>query len=383
MTIKACVPIALQVVIDDVGWWCGANDSERGGPYRTGIDRDHVPADYAAIVELGKRLGIRPQAALILCEWDRTNVLRTLPTTTWMGAAWDNRRWVGPWLEDAARIMRENPEHVELTVHGIGHEYWEHGSFTRAEWFDSEYHMRPESDVRARLELYVEIMRQNELGPLPSSIVPPAYKYRFRDPNGFASILSEHGIRYVTTVTPQMLARTNQTMESEWFGIDDDLLVVEWGASVAGRGAVLPWYVIGPELSEARDVEGPVLGLHWPNLLHEDPAQNSEVIDRWVDYLIRYKGRFDRMLAKNSTECATQLLYNWGTELVVDDRTVRCDFTRLDSLGYEGLDDEFVVRIDGTPRGSYASLRFAPDVSVTPIPDDPSGFSTFRVRREK
>ncbi len=384
MTINACIPIAVQVVIDDVGWWSGANDSERGGPYRTGIDRDHVPADYEAIVELGRRLGVRPQAALILCEWDRTNILRNLPTATWMGAAWDNRKWVGPWLEEAARIMGENSEYIELTLHGIGHEYWQDGAFTRAEWYDSEYRMRPESDVRARLELFAEIMRQNELGPLPTSMVPPAYKYRFRDPSGFASMMRENGIQSVTTVTPHMLKHTGQTMESPWFGIDAGLLIVEWGASVTGRGGTLPWYVIEPDLSETREVEGPTLGLHWPNLLHTDPARNSEVIDRWVAYLGGYRDRFDRMLARDSVQCHTQLLYQWGTDVRVDDeRTVHCDFTRLDQLGYQGLGDEFVLRVE-TPRTASRTLRFAADLSATPVGDGAAGgFASFRVRRRQ
>ena len=77
--VAAVIPMPLQVVIDDVGWWSGEDGSERQEPYRTGIDRRHVPADYRAIVELGRALGIRPQAATVLCEWDKDNILRTLP----------------------------------------------------------------------------------------------------------------------------------------------------------------------------------------------------------------------------------------------------------------------------------------------------------------
>jgi hypothetical protein len=33
--------------------------------------------------------------------------------------------WVGPWLEEAADIIRNNQIFFELTVHGVGHEYWE------------------------------------------------------------------------------------------------------------------------------------------------------------------------------------------------------------------------------------------------------------------
>ena len=74
--INAFVPMPIQVVIDDVGWWSGENGTKRQEPFRTGINRNHVPADYRAIVDLGVKLGVRPQAATILCEWDRKNILR-------------------------------------------------------------------------------------------------------------------------------------------------------------------------------------------------------------------------------------------------------------------------------------------------------------------
>ena len=126
--LQVFIPMPLQVVIDDVGWWSGEDGSERQEPFRTGINRNHVPADYQAIAELGRALGIRPQAALILCEWDKENILKHLPTSTWMGEAWDNSKWVGPWLEEAAEIIRNNQKNLEITIHGVGHEYWQGGS---------------------------------------------------------------------------------------------------------------------------------------------------------------------------------------------------------------------------------------------------------------
>ncbi len=125
--LKVYIPMPIQVVIDDVGWWSGEDGSRKQEPYRTGINRNHVPADYMAIADLGRLLGIRPQAAFILCEWDKENILREVPTSTWMGDKWNNSRNIGPWLDEAAEIIRGNREHFELTVHGIGHEYWENG----------------------------------------------------------------------------------------------------------------------------------------------------------------------------------------------------------------------------------------------------------------
>ena len=74
---SAIIPRPIQVVIDDVGWWSGRDGSDKDEPYRTGINRNHVVADYQAIIQLGRALGIRPQAAMVLCEWDRENILAT------------------------------------------------------------------------------------------------------------------------------------------------------------------------------------------------------------------------------------------------------------------------------------------------------------------
>lgn len=130
------IPLPIQMVIDDVGWWCGPSGVERQEPYRAGISRYHEPADYETIVHLARALGIRPQAAMVLCEWDTANILRKLPTSTWMGKNWDNStliKRIGPQLEEAAEILRNNSQHIEITVHGIGHEYWTSGKLTRAE----------------------------------------------------------------------------------------------------------------------------------------------------------------------------------------------------------------------------------------------------------
>jgi hypothetical protein len=106
--VSVVIPMPLQIVIDDVGWRSGKDGSKSQEPYRTGINRNHVPADYLAIVELGRKLNVRPQAAMILCEWDKENILRDLPSATWMGEKWDNSGWIGPWMEEAAEIIRNN-----------------------------------------------------------------------------------------------------------------------------------------------------------------------------------------------------------------------------------------------------------------------------------
>lgn len=54
--LSVTIPMPIQIVIDDVGWWSGEDGNKRQEPYRTGIGRNHVPADYRAIVDLGIKL---------------------------------------------------------------------------------------------------------------------------------------------------------------------------------------------------------------------------------------------------------------------------------------------------------------------------------------
>lgn len=380
MHLQANVPIAIQVVIDDVGWWSGTDDHDSGGPYRTGMPRNHTIEDYTAIIELGRRMSIRPQAAMILGEWDRTNLLRRVPTATWQAEAWDNRRWVGPWLDETAALLREHPEHVELTLHGLCHEYWENGNPTRAEWFDSKGRMRPESEVRAHLDAFAQIMEQNGLGPFPESFVPPAYRYRFQDEDGFSGILAEYGIRYVTTVFNRT-DPSHSRLVCPWFGFDGPLLAVEWGAVKGNEGrGLLPWYEANPTLTTARTMEGPVLGLHWPNLLHPDPERNGEVIDRWVAYLQQFELRPDRMLARNTTEGYAQLLYHQGTDVTTEQGAILFDFSRLDSWNRQLPTRSFTVKVVADRPPSLEAPDGSLNVAAQPV-RSACGCYTFEIER--
>lgn len=320
----AHVPMPLQIVIDDVGWWSGEDGHERGEPFRTGIQRNHCPADYRAIARLGRALGMRPQAATILCEWDRTNLLRRVPTSTWMGAGWDNTRWVGPWLEEAAGIISQQREHLELVLHGLGHEYWEGGSFTRAEWYDGRGVMRPREQVQAHLEAYAEILRQNQLGEFPRSFVPAAFRYCYGDgEHGLAALLRDWGIRFVST--PFAGARFRVSPPTSLMGLDQGVVTVD-----RGQEPRIPWHRID---AQPAPVPGPILGLHWPNILHPDPARNEEVVDRWAAALRRLGELPERLLAPDTETFAQQLALHLATSVRVDQgHTVHAEIGPLTQL---------------------------------------------------
>ena len=371
--LETAIPMPLQIVIDDVGWWSGENGHERGEPFRTGIERSHVPADYAALASLGKRLGMRPQAAIILCEWDRDNILRKLPSATWMGRDWDNRRWVGPWLDEAAGILADNRAHIELTLHGVGHEFWgPDGSMTRAEWHDAEGNMRPRDQVLAHLDYFQLLLDQNQLGPFPESFVPAAFRHCFgRGEAGLDAILRDAGVRHIST--PFHCMDRVREPRHELFGIDCGLMTVNRGSSFP------PWHELD---STPVAPAGPILGLHWPNVLHADPARNEEVVSRWGECLAAENAKLERWLAPDTAACWGQLRHwsdtrveprDGGLRLHLADAAARQVVVKLAgpaNLVFEAGRDSGVrleVRYDAASRLHTLVASYPPDARAVEI----------------
>jgi hypothetical protein len=344
------IPLPIQVVIDDVGWWSGEDGSSRQEPYRTGIMRDHVPADYRAIVELGTILGIRPQAAMVLCEWDKNNILRRLPSSTWMGEQWDNRKWVGPWLEQAADIINTNRNNIEITLHGLGHEYWIDGVFSRAEWATKDGIMRPEGQVEKHLDFYHEILNQNKLGDFPSSFVPTAFCHAFGKTQGskisIAELLKKRGINYINT--PFVSMANSKSVSNGYFDFDSGVITVDRGIDL------LDWNMIG--IKPEGSIRGPVCGLHWPNLLHSDPDRNSESVMEWVNLLKPYNENVETMLAAISEQFLVQLVHSGYTGVRIDENNIELDFVNTDSLPVSYFKDEFFIKLK-----SISKLKFQSD----------------------
>ncbi len=339
--IAAVLPKPIQVVIDDVGWWSGTDGSKQQEPYRTGIKRNHVPADYQAIVELGASLNIRPQAAMVLCEWDKDNILRKLPTSTWMGENWDNSKWVGPWMEEAAEIIRGNPRNFEFTMHGIGHEYWTGETFTRAEWADNSGVMRPRDQVELHLDYFGRLMDQNKLGDFPKSFVPTAFRHGFGPTEGhdvsLARILKGRGVNYINT--PFGIMKNVENVQHGCFGIDAGVMTVDRGHDLFN------WNIHGAEFDGEQVLQGATCGMHWPNLLHPDPARNSEIVQGWVNFLAPYNDKPDTMLAPNSVVFQRQLAHFVCTKFKHTGKSVELDFTETDTLPDEIGKKELTLKV--------------------------------------
>lgn len=343
------IPMPIQIVIDDVGWWSGEDGHERQEPYRTGINRNHVPADYQAIVDLGIKLGVRPQAATILCEWDRTNILRDVPTITWMCEKWDNSRWVGPWLDEAADIIRNNQNHYELTMHGVGHEYWHDENMTRAEWADSSGTMRPLDQVEIHLDYFEKLVHQNQLGSFPTSFVPTAFLHGFGLTGdhkiSMAEVVKKRGIDYINTPFNNMY--NAEGAQFGLFGIDSGVITVDRGEDL------LDWDVFGGK--PRGELTGPTCGLHWPNLLHEDPNRNSEIVDGWVKLLKPYNDKAETLLAKNSSSFRNQLVHHVCTKVQLRENEIDIDFLETNKLNDQLQNHQLIIKVESERKLTFSS----------------------------
>jgi hypothetical protein len=347
--LNVTIPMPIQIVIDDVGWWSGEDGNERQEPYRTGIRRNHVPADYQAIVDLGLKLGVRPQAATILCEWDRENILRNLPTSTWMREKWDNSKWVGAWLDEAADIIRNNQKHYELTLHGVGHEYWQDENMTRAEWADSSGQMRPLDQVELHLDYFEKLLDQNQLGPFPTFFVPTAFLHGFgltgEHKISMAGVIKKRGINYINTPFNNMY--NAEGAQFGLFGIDSGVITVDRGEDL------LDWDVFGGKPSGV--LTGPTCGLHWPNLLHADPSRNSEIVDAWVKLLKPYNDKPETLLAKNSSSFRNQLVHHVCTKVQIREGKIDIDFRETNKLNDQLSNNQLTVKIESERKLTFNS----------------------------
>ena len=390
--VSVTIPLPIQMVIDDVGWWVGPDGSSRQEPYRSGISRDHVTADYEALVHLARTLGIRPQIAMALCEWDTDNILRKLPTSTWMGEDWDNRpliKRVGSQLDEAAQILRDNQRHLEITIHAIGHEYWTAGKFTRAEWADIHGVMRPPDQVAAHLDFFGQLMDQHDLGPLPDSFVPTAFLHTF-GPSGehkesFATIARRQGVKYINTLFRSM--RNVEAVQHGLFGFDGDVMTVDRGPeieclerndSVSDQGRYLGGTI---STRPAGTLTGPTCGIHWANVLHIDPRRNLEIVDGWVKFLQAHHDRFDMILAPDSNAFRRQLAHCQCTRLAFRDKVIDFSFTAVDHLPQTVNKDSFTIKVKGSRKLAFES--FGIDIASTDSKvKDGSHFHVLELRRD-
>ena len=335
---KVIFPRSFAVAIDDMGWINGRNDGYKGyGPYRLGLKRDMEVKDYEAVVDLGRKAGVRLQGLFILGEYDKENKLHQVPTATHLRGHRQSDEHRGKGQDEIMEYVKANSTYLEFGLHGIGHEFWpENGVRKRAEWYNTEDdHPWPEEEIRAHVNCLVDIMAQYGISrsnghSFPESFVPCAYSF-YWNPGGaysLGSVLGEYGVKYANTDFT-MIPELNPPVDG---GFDHEVHVL----NRFNYGNL--WHEIGKTPSIPLEYQNTdYVEVHWPNLLAQDDFLQEEVTSSWARYFLEVQKNTNRYCAKNTSQHHSQWLYKKYTKVEEESPgLVKIDNTRMPEDAYRG-----------------------------------------------
>ena len=349
---EVLIPAALQICIDDVGWWCGRDDRTIGGPSRTGVDRagvtrHHCVEDYLALHEFGEAIGQKLYCAFVLGEWDMEDRLgKEIPHFSHFGDRWQNsvhRSAEG--LKKAVEIVNASP-YIDVAVHGLYHGYYMDG-IVNHDVSDYYYNrnkddltMVPEEEVRLRLDHFFRLYREHGFTKSINGFVPPTGAYRGYE---LSSILRDYGILYniCSFGCLQRFTRIPDTSVLDDVFVDNDLIVVKQQSAIAAH-----WWAFDSDFTESKPSFG-VVGLHWPNVLHQEPSRHRETLVKMVPYFKRCADIFGIVISKGIENCATQELCRKYAKIHETDNAVVIDLSNVPNA--TGRLDYFAVSVRQQP----------------------------------
>ncbi len=324
----ALVPMPLQIVVDDVGWFNGEDDRKGGGPSRTGMPRRHVAEDVRALNLLGESLGMKINCAFVVGEWDPDNRLREIPHLSKYGDAWDNASHLDK--DEMARMVEainESP-YVEVALHGLLHGYYMDGvdNHDMSDYYykiNKELIMTDEGEIRRRIEKFKEILDFYGVKKELVSYVPPSFAVRLGE---LSRIMADYGFKYSSTIFRTMVCDGEKPVCA---GVENGIVTVD------RINNLIPWNEHESGFEDLPLVNG-VFGAHWPNFLHLDASRSGEVIDRAVKYFKRCAERFGTVMSRGIEFCAVQSIYNRFAKLSGERCNVSLDLSEVEKTPVSG-----------------------------------------------
>ena len=351
------IPLAYQVVMDDIGWFRGSDDRHLGMPSRTGMTRDHVAEDYLVINEIGKKINQKICGAFVIGEWDKNNRLTGKPHMTPKPDEWNCKATIN--MPEAERCFEaiESSEYIDIALHGLLHSYWD----DERGHDDQQYYIRPRKGYNGGerivpvpdgyfedcIDTFISIYSDWGFTKKLNTFVSPGSAYGPVDASlGFARVLREHGFKY---------------WANYWMAIKDSCRIID-GLTFCNKGTgFVPWnaYDVNPALlpdytiAENDGVDKPkgtIFGLHWPNFLRFDPIKNFEQVDAWVDFFRRQSEVFGIMISRDMGFAARQAQYESFTKIDFLDKAIALDFERVDSSGALDIGDTMYISLSNRLR---------------------------------
>ncbi len=320
------IPSALQINIDDTGWWCGSDDRKIGGPSRTAMPRPHCAEDYQAIADLGEALNMEITCAFVMGEWDMDNRLsKEVPYFSNFGDSWNNKAYRNPEeMKKVVEIINGSP-YIDVALHGLYHGYYMPGVDNPD---ISDYYYRkdgilypvPEEEIRNRIEHFFRLLKEHGIEKKVTHFIPPSGAYRDFD---LTAILKDYGIKYSAPLFNHIfLYGANKPEEIDRVFIENGIITVDRETDV------FPWEEVE---SDFNTLERPyrIMGFHWPNMLNIDPQKHSETLKNILPYFRRCAETFGVVISRNMAFCATQALCEKYAKVEQIENTYVIDLTEI------------------------------------------------------
>ncbi len=330
------IPKAMQLALDDFGWFYGRDVRDQGGPARAGFPREMEIEDYEMMNEIGKAINQKVLGMFVVGEWDREGVLATVPNASWAGKNWKGSRWYNE--EKAKQIVEfyNNSQNLEWGVHGLLHDVWdENGALLGGgEYFPFEGNVPTgkrinpsEEYLRAHLDAYFKVYDTIGFKDRPRAFTAPCGGKTALLSDIFAKTLKSYGLTYwhnTFEVTP----------EGGQVNLGDHY--VKDGTSVIRAAYVIClWenYDIDVDALPAVTYEssGLIAG-HWPNILRFPPQKSKENLPAWIDFFKRNAEVFGNMISRDIAFAHKQYHYAKHSKITADHGTVTIDLTEADKL---------------------------------------------------
>ncbi|MBR6766445.1 MAG: hypothetical protein IKM02_00675 [Clostridia bacterium] len=328
----------LQIVIDDLGWFCPDDDRETGGASRSGASRRHDHRDYIAINELGRQLNMKVNCAFVVGEWDPDNRLKGIKCLSKYDGRWDNARYLD---REETRLCAEAINasgFIDVGLHGLMHGYYTPG-IDNTDLSDYYYeingllHRVNASEIRRRLDCFFDLLKYWGINRPVNSFVPPSGAYRW---NELSDILSDYGIEYISTIFKDMCTEGEKPVS---VGIERSGII-----NADRNHNLIPWDETGSDFSSLpTDITG-IFGAHWPNFLHDDPERNMEIVENAVDYFKRCARTFGTVLSRDMRFCVTQLMFSKHGSLIEKNGIISIDVGNVPR--HPLINDTFCISAD-------------------------------------
>lgn len=382
---RICIPIALQICFDDIGWDQGRDLRLLGQASRTGMPRNHVYEDYEAVHLLGKSIGQRIVTPLCLADWDKDNLLRGEIGITHNPHGWNRAAEINVKAFERFAALMDSSDSFDITIHGLLHGvYDENGKQLHEHEF---FHTKstfptiekdgpiPKWDFDRRMDIFFKIYKSWGFTKEIKNFVSPAGTYG--DLEGItelASWLYERGIRNWTNKYP----------------FKDPVRSVSGVTCVTSGGAMPktfqspPWncYDFDPEVLGhfvSHENRGGVatFSMHWPNILRFNPKRNAESIGRWIDYFKAEAEIFGTMLSKDLAFAGNQLFYHHHTKVERTKNGYRFDLSEVKAKKSAHHPDTLYVSLKKDVRPTVAGG------ATLALYEEHKDFNTYEIKHEE